>query len=219
MLKQKVKSITLTKPSSGMNTQIVLMQYDNKVYYGELSDAHVFRGAERNLVVEDNVCITMPSDWKIYLDSLPYINIEKADGTWIQAGLHNNHNTAVQTTKGYIMPILELQSRELATAYPVMRWRKDVQPSIQGHAPSALVRTAAKPVATPVKKTRFISDDGPLVSAKPLSTPAKPMAAPARQTVIVNGAARARVRRSSTSSTDAVSKIVPVARAHKSGAP
>ena len=207
----------------------MIMPYGGKAHYGELSDAHIFRGAERNLVVEDSTCVTIPADWKLYLDNLSYINIEQADGTWVKAQLYKNHDRAAQTAKGYIMPVLELRCPELALAYPAIPKKKDIQPRIQGHVPSALVRTEAKPVA-PVKQTRF-TNDAPLAPAKPLAAPAKPMAAPAKpiavpakpmaapakQTCIANDVARPRMRRSSTSSTDAVSERAPIARMHKSG--
>jgi len=193
-----------------MNAQLVIMPYGGKAHYGELSDAHVFRGAERNLVVEDSKGVAIPADWKFYLDNLSYINIEKADGTWVKAQLCTNHDRAAITAKGYIMPVLELRCPELALAFPAIPKKKDIQPRIQGHVPSALVRTEAKPVAAPVKQTRF-TNDAPLAL---VAAPAKPVAAPKKDT---NAVARPRMRRSSTSSTDAVSEKVPIARAHKSG--
>jgi len=159
-----------------MSTQLVLMECDGAAYYGEFSDAHIFRCAERNIVLEDLVSIPIPADWKTYLDKLSFMNIEQADGTWVRMMLRK-HTRAVQSSSGYIMPIIELVGRDAAKAFNKILRRCDIQPPVQGRAPSAVVRSTQA-----VKKQVIFRNE--IISDNPRNN---------------------RVRRSSISSTDAVS--------------
>ena len=188
-----------------MNTQLVGMIFEGEVYYGELSDAHIFRGTDRRIVYDALTCIPIPAEWKAYLDHLPHIDIERADGSWGQSLLWG-HERALQTPHGYIIPIVELHYAVGAKAFPRMFRRWEIQPLVQGHVPTVHVRSTTK------SKVYFSEADksASLKSASPKSDASKHAAV---QTVTVKPRLVKR-RRSSMDSTDAVSEKAPVPRIH-----
>lgn len=220
-----------------MNTQLVGMVFEGDIYYGELSDAHIFRATERRIIYDKLIWIPIPAEWKAYLDHLPHIDIECADGSWGQSFLWG-HERALQTPHGYIIPIVELHYAVGAKAFPRMLRLWEIQPRVQGFVPTALVRSDPSATTKPSKVT-FQTAEAPALTAStapvaPVRTtplapavPAVPVAtvatvAPVRTAPIApiapptqKSTTKPRLvkrRRDSVDSTDAVSEKVPIPR-------
>ena len=151
-----------------MNTQLVGMIFEGEVYYGELSDAHIFRGTDRRIIYDKLICIPIPAEWKAYLDRLSYIEIERADGSWARS-LLMNHERALQTPHGYIIPIVEPHYAVGAKAFPRMFRPWEIQPRVQGFVPTALVRSDPDATTRPSKVT-FQTAEAPARTAAPVTT-------------------------------------------------
>jgi len=175
-----------------MNTQLVAMEYEGEIHYGELSDAHIFRGAERRILLEDAAYTDIPTDWKAYLNHLPHIHIERVDGTWVQSLLWN-HDRAL-TVKGYIIPIIELHFRIYAKAFPKIIHRWEIQPPTQGRVPTALVHSKPNPTTNKVNFLKTTKD----VDVQTVDV----------QTVAVAKPRLVSLRRLSVTSTDALSEKI-----------
>ena len=183
-----------------MNAQLVAMEYEGDIHYGELSDAHIFRGTERRILLEDVAYIPMPAVWKAHLDHLPHINIERADGSWGQSFLWG-HGRALQTAKGYIIPIMELHYRVGAKAFPKMLRRCELQPPIQGQVPPPMVRSDPKPAPASSKHMAASMHEPAKTKSIPKKSKVKFYTESAKPYIAIS-------RRSSVSSTDAVSEKV-----------
>ena len=207
-----------------MNTQLVGMVFEGYVYYGELSDAHIFRATDRHIIYDKLTCIPIPADWKAYLDHLPHIDIERADGSWGQSFLWG-HERALQTPHGYIIPIVELHYAVGAKAFPRMLRIWEIQPRVQGFLPTALVRSDPGATTRPSKVT-FQTAEAPARTATPVASTAStastasvapvrtasvaPIAPPPQKSITKPRLVKR--RRDSVDSTDAVSEKVPIPR-------
>jgi hypothetical protein len=198
-----------------MNTQLVGMVFEGDIYYGELSDAHIFRATERSIIYDKLIWIPIPADWKAYLDHLPHIDIECADGSWGQSFLWG-HERALQTPHGYIIPIVELHYAVGAKAFPRMLRLWEIQPRVQGFVPTALVRSDPSATTKPSKVT-FQTAEAPALTAStapvaPVRTaPVAPLASPTQKSITKPRLVKRR-RCDSVDSTDAVSEKVPIPR-------
>ena len=217
-----------------MNTQLIGMVYERQIYYGELSDAHIFRGTDRHIIYDKLARIPMPAEWNNYLAYLPHIDIECADGSWVRTHIIL-HTHALQTPHGYIIPIVDLKYDVGAKAFPKMLRSWEIQPRVQGFVPTALVRSDPDATTRPSKVTFQIAE-APAASVAPVATVRTAPVAPAvtARTAPVAPAVTARTapvapvtpapqkstakprlvkrRRDSVDSTDAVSGRVPVPR-------
>ena len=148
-----------------MNTQLIGMVYERQIYYGELSDAHIFRGTDRRIIYDKLARIPMPAEWNNYLAYLPHIDIECADGSWVRTHIIL-HTHALQTPHGYIIPIVDLKYDVGAKAFPRMLRSWEIQPRVQGFVPTALVRSDPDATTRPSKVT-FQTAEAPVAPVAP----------------------------------------------------